>query len=317
MNIVRFAPNSSTLATGSDDGSALIYELSKGPGGGVLGGETSVENWRLRTILRGHGTNIVDLNWSPDGSLIATASLDTNVIIWDAATGKQVKTITYHKSFVKGVAWDPVGTYLATQAEDKSVVVWKRDDWSMAGEITSPFGSMVTTTFAMRLSWSPDGQYLMAGNSYQGATHAAVAVPREKWTEKKDYLLICGHKGVVVSACFAPKLFHVPELGGGPVGEELSPIFALGAQDGKVSMWAAATERAYFVGNKFFESQVLDVAWTPDSRTLFACSADSTCFFLYFFVWEVDFDDACTETFFNVCYRNGGLLSIRREGTRS
>ncbi len=283
VNVVRFSPVASMVASGSDDGVACVYELHNGPGGGVMGGEANVENWRTKYVLKGHTSNIVDLSWSPDGAYLATASLDNSVIVWDIGTGKAVKTLMHHSSFVKGVAWDPVGTYLATQSEDSSVVILKRDDWSIAGSVTSPFqvhGSMVTTTFSMRLSWSPDGQYIMAGNSYQGSTHVAVAVPRGKWDEKEDYLLICGHRGAVVSPCFAPRLYHVPPLGGGTPSESLTSVFALGAQDGKVSVWAASTERAYFVGKKFFDSQVLDVAWTPDGRTLFACSADKSvaCF---------------------------------------
>ncbi|WPT17651.1 Protein HIRA [Picochlorum sp. SENEW3] len=283
VNVVRFSPVASMVASGSDDGVACVYELHNGPGGGVMGGEANVENWRTKYVLKGHSSNIVDLSWSPDGAYLATASLDNSVIVWDMGTGKAVKTLVHHSSFVKGVAWDPVGTYLATQSEDASVVILKRDDWSIAGTVTSPFqvhGSMVTTTFSMRLSWSPDGQYIMAGNSYQGSTHVAVAVPRGKWDEKEDYLLICGHRGAVVSPCFAPRLYHVPPLGGGLPSESLTSVFALGAQDGKVSVWAASTERAYFVGKKFFDSQVLDVAWTPDGRTLFACSADKSvaCF---------------------------------------
>ena len=282
VNVVRFSPVSSMLASGSDDGTACVYELQNGPGGAVLGGETNVENWRTKFLLKGHGSNIVDVSWSPDGAYLATASIDNTVMVWDVGTGTSVQTITHHHSFVKGVAWDPVGTYLATQSEDESVAVWKRDDWSLAGEITSPFRSMVTTTFSMRLSWSPDGQYLMAGNSYQGSTHVAVAVPREKWDKKDEYLLICGHRGVVVAPCFSPRMYHVPPLGekDGVPSESVTSVFALGAQDGKVSVWAASAERAYFVGKRFFESQVLDVAWTPDGMALLACSADKTvgCF---------------------------------------
>lgn len=280
VNIVRFAPHASLLASGSDDGIAVIYELQGGPGGGVLGGEINVENWRTKFLLRGHGSNVVDLSWSPDGSLLATASIDNSVIIWDTESGKQVKSITHHTSFVKGVAFDPVGTYMATYSDDGSVVIWKRDDWSIVGVITHPFRQRVSTTFAVRLSWSPDGQYIMMGNSFQGSTHVAVAVPRERWNEKDDYLLICGHRGPVVSPCFSPKLYHVPPLGGGKPAEGVTSVFALGSYDGKVSVWAASAERAYFVGKRFFSNQVLDVAWTPDGRSVLACSADKSvaCF---------------------------------------
>eukprot|EP00889_Picochlorum_renovo_P004672 jgi/Picre1/31702/NNA_007053.t1 len=87
VNVVRFSPVASMVASGSDDGVACVYELHNGPGGGVMGGEANVENWRTKYVLKGHSSNIVDLSWSPDGAYLATASLDNSVMsgIWGLA----------------------------------------------------------------------------------------------------------------------------------------------------------------------------------------------------------------------------------------
>ena len=44
-------------------------------------------------------------------------------------------------------------------------------------------------------------------------------------------------------------------------------------------MWLAKT-RPIYIGRKFFKQGVVDLAWTPDSRTLLAASTDGTvaCF---------------------------------------
>ncbi|KAG7673463.1 hypothetical protein Ndes2526B_g03087 [Nannochloris sp. 'desiccata'] len=282
VNVVRFSFSGKYLASGSDDGIGCIFELRSGAGGGVLGGESNIENWRTRHILRGHSSHIVDLGWSHDDTRIATASLDSTVGIWDAATGSRLATLRAHTSFVKGVAWDPVGTYLATMSEDRSVAVWRTDDWSLVATISAPFERMVTATFACRLSWSPDGRFLLAGNSFQGATHAAVAVPRESWDKPEDYLLVSGHGGAVVATAFNPKLFKVPPLGGGTPSEELSAVFAIGGQDKRVTVWASSANRPIFCGSRMFKSQVLDLAWTPDGMSLFASSSDGTVACLQF-----------------------------------
>ena len=101
---------------GSDDGMVCVYEHRAGVGSTLLGGDgPSLENWRTSRVLRAHSNNVVDLCWSPDDSRLATASIDNTVVVWDMATGRPLRTLDGHSSFVKGVAWDPVGTYLATQ----------------------------------------------------------------------------------------------------------------------------------------------------------------------------------------------------------
>jgi protein HIRA/HIR1 len=43
--------------------------------------------------LRGHANNVTDLAWSPDDALLASASLDNYVFVWDAH-GSRVATLT-------------------------------------------------------------------------------------------------------------------------------------------------------------------------------------------------------------------------------
>lgn len=119
VNVVRFSHSGRYLASGSDDKAVIVYELRPGAGGGALGATgQSLENWRPRGggggVLRGHDSNVSDLAWSADDSRIATAALDSTVMVWDAATGARVQRLE-HGSHVKGVQWDPVGSYLATQ----------------------------------------------------------------------------------------------------------------------------------------------------------------------------------------------------------
>ncbi|PRW57352.1 uroporphyrinogen decarboxylase [Chlorella sorokiniana] len=284
VNTVRFSKNGKYLASGSDDKMICIFEHKPGPGTTVLGGSSTpnLENWRTRAVLRGHSNNVVDLGWSPDDSKLASASIDNAVCIWDAASGHLLKRLDFHTSFVKGLAWDPVGTYLATQSEDKSVVIWRCDDWSVQAVVKSPYAKLVTSTFSTRMSWSPDGSFLATGNSYQGSTHAAVVLQRGRWTEDQEHLLVSGHQGCVVSVGFNPRLFHLPKKDGaeGEVEPQLTAVFALGSQDKRISMWAAAHTTPLLVGKRFFRSQVTDLAWTPDGYTLLAASSDGTvaCF---------------------------------------
>lgn len=89
------------LASGADDKSILLYELSPGGGGKVFGSDdVIIENWKNVGMLRGHVAGIEgrfskghclyfalldlsDLSWSPDGTKIASACLDNVVMVWD------------------------------------------------------------------------------------------------------------------------------------------------------------------------------------------------------------------------------------------
>ncbi|HYE72563.1 MAG TPA: hypothetical protein VEF04_04495, partial [Blastocatellia bacterium] len=44
-------------------------------------------------VLKGHGNAVTSIEVSPNGRLIATASLDRTVRLWDAQTGKQVRVL--------------------------------------------------------------------------------------------------------------------------------------------------------------------------------------------------------------------------------
>lgn len=51
----------------------------------------NVQTFTVRLQLSGHQHTIVACDFSPDSCLIATASWDTRVIIWDANTGSKLK----------------------------------------------------------------------------------------------------------------------------------------------------------------------------------------------------------------------------------
>ena len=43
--------------------------------------------------MHGHRGNVTDVNWSPDGQLLASASLDNTVCVWNTA-GNRVAILT-------------------------------------------------------------------------------------------------------------------------------------------------------------------------------------------------------------------------------
>ena len=65
--------------------------------------------------------DVYDISWSPDGKLLAAASVNHMTCVWDVASRKLVAQLRDHSHFVQGVGWDPVGAFLATQSSDRTV----------------------------------------------------------------------------------------------------------------------------------------------------------------------------------------------------
>ena len=88
----------------------------------VLNIETGMEEY---TIKRAHGEFVICTAFSPDGRFLATGSPDRTVRLWDAATGKAVKTFIGHKGIIYCLAFSHDSSRLASSSHDKTIKVWQ------------------------------------------------------------------------------------------------------------------------------------------------------------------------------------------------
>lgn len=183
------------LASGGDDKLIMIWRFSGQGSTSVFGGKSCVETWRCISTLRSHEGDILDLAWAPNSQWLASASVDNNVIVWDALKFPTIVAVLKgHTGLVKGVSWDPVGKFLASQSDDKTLRVWRTNDWSEEALITKPFDDCGGTTHVLRLSWSPDGQYLVSAHAMNGGGPTAQIIERSGWKQDKDFV---GHRKAV------------------------------------------------------------------------------------------------------------------------
>ncbi|KAK6219459.1 hypothetical protein LQW54_002191 [Pestalotiopsis sp. IQ-011] len=77
---------------------------------------------RLRT-LEGHTDRVRSVRFSNDGRLVASASDDTTVIIWDATTGEFRHSLE-HRYPVHLVAFSPNGRLVASVPKDETFIIW-------------------------------------------------------------------------------------------------------------------------------------------------------------------------------------------------
>ncbi|KAJ0248265.1 Protein HIRA [Hirschfeldia incana] len=225
--------------------------------------------------------------------MLASGSLDNTVHIWNMRSGICTTVLRGHLSLVKGVTWDPIGSFLASQSDDKSVIIWRTSDWSMAHRTVGHWEKSLGTTFFRRLGWSPCGHFITTTHGFQKPRHSAPVLERGEWSESFDFL---GHNAPIVVVKFNHSMFFkrssssVAQRGGWSngssksVGKDLQPynVIAIGSQDRTITVWTTASPRPLFVAKHFFGQSVVDLSWSPDGYSLFACSLDGTVAMIHF-----------------------------------
>lgn len=78
----------------------------------------------LKGMLRSEA-GLWDVAFSPHGDVLAAASDDNTIILWDPVTGRQIgEPLEGHTDPVSSVAFSPDGDMLASASEDKSIILW-------------------------------------------------------------------------------------------------------------------------------------------------------------------------------------------------
>ncbi|XP_055592877.1 protein HIRA homolog isoform X2 [Uranotaenia lowii] len=269
VNCVRWSGSGTMLASCGDDKLIMIWKRSAG-GGSSFGAGKTAEHWRCAATLRGHAGDVLDLAWSPQDKYIASCSVDNTVIIWDAKDFPTIlRVMKGHTGLVKGVTWDPVGKFVASQSDDKTLKLWKTSDFSLFKTITEPFEECGGTTHILRLSWSPDGQYLVSAHAMNGGGPTAQIIERDGWKCDKDFV---GHRKAVTCVRFHNSILKRTVPNGNKSQQYC--CLAVGARDKSLSVWLTALQRPLVVVHDLFDDSILDLSWSHNGYILLTCSGD-------------------------------------------
>jgi WD40 repeat protein/serine/threonine protein kinase len=152
---VAFSRDGTLLASGSRDGTAILW---------------STETWKATQTLPnpdkdtqfGQATQgmVEDVAFSPDGKILALASHEGTVQLWDVAAGKLQDALKGHSSAVTAVVFSPDGRTLASSGTDQAVRLW---NMATRRELMQLDAGNVDLGGATTLAFSPDGAQLLAG----------------------------------------------------------------------------------------------------------------------------------------------------------
>ena len=250
--------------------------------------QTSQTGGQLRQTLRGHKQRVPALVFSGDGRILASASDDCTVRLWNVRTGELLQTLQGHARFVSSVAFHPAGNMLASGSYDQTLRLWSVADGScmqilrghtenIRSVMFSPDGKRLAsgaddqticlwnaqtgeleqrlhkhTNRVFSIAFSPDGHTLASG----GVDHRLVLWDIQRGDARH---ILHEHTNAVSSIAFSPDGY----------------LMASGSYDQTIRLWQFETGKLFRILSGH-QGQVNAIAFSADEELLASCSSDDT-----------------------------------------
>ena len=228
------------------------------------------------TSFEGHTNRVTKIVFSPDGAMLASASEDRTIRLWDIATGTHRHTLTGHNSYIYSVAFSPDGLTLASGSENGRIRFWNVTTGQYRVTLEGHSSSVRSVAFG------PDGQTLASGSSDR-------TIRLWNSTTGQYRVTLEGHSESINSVAFSPD------------GQTL----ASGSSDRTIRLWNATTgfHKQTLTGHT---SSIYDISFIEDGKTLASKSNDGTIR-----LW----DTATGQHKETLSVNNLGSVSINSDGT--
>jgi WD40 repeat protein len=139
-----------------------------------------------RSVLEGHSAYVRAVVFSSDGQLIASASNDRTVRVWETATGACRSVLQGHSDLVSAVVFSPDGQLVASASEDSTVRVWE----TATGQCRCLLEYQPSPI--LRIAFLPDGRTLRTDKGDIFLPVDLVAVPPILQIEESSYNTVEG-----------------------------------------------------------------------------------------------------------------------------
>ena len=220
------------MASGCEDSTVRVYNAN---------------NWNLlwtsTNVVNAQTSNVTVVAFSPDGSWLATASLDQTVKIWSTGDWSLQQTLAEYTNGVTSVAFSPDGQKIVSGSVDGTVQMW---NWSggnclwtigahalpVTGTVFTPGGSLVISgsdDHTIRLWSAADGSAVLTLGGHTDYINAVAISPDgtlcasagndssiqiHRTTDGLLLQTLAGTTGIVSSIAFAPDSTVLASSGG-------------------------------------------------------------------------------------------------------
>ena len=245
LRSLAFSPDSTTLASSggnTQDFNIRLWDVGSG---------------QLLRTLHGHTGIVWNVAFSHDGAMLASASSDGTVKVWDWKNGTLIHSLDFPNEMVS-VGFSPDSQTLAAGGVEKwpDAAIWTYavGDWQPVLEYAE-FWNIPD------LAYTPDGQILVGGG-----TSRNVRVWR---TSDGEELSILYHAGQVTSMDMSPD--------GSLLATGLCSVSTKDLECIEGAVWFWDVERWAWIRRRSpFTTRVTSVAFSPDGSLVFAGSEDGT-----------------------------------------
>ncbi|KAI5305641.1 phospholipase C type enzyme [Ascosphaera pollenicola] len=116
-------------------------------------------NYREKFVLKGHRQGVSAVQFSPDGTMLASCSADRTIKIWDTASGRLIHNFEGHLAGISTISWSPDSTMIASGSDDKSIRLW-----NVSTGRPHPVPFLGHHNYIYSIAFSPKGNILVSGS---------------------------------------------------------------------------------------------------------------------------------------------------------